>query len=131
MFCMPLFKMGVWNAWLYMSIFLLQMLVMLFAGKQIWEKSHVPVAFRQTWIEKKLSLINTVIWLASIAYSVFLPLRPVTTWFFAGTALYITGAILMMTATITFIRTPPDQLITTGLYRYSRNPLYLAALFVV
>ena len=38
----PVFKIGIGNTWIFMSFFLLQMLIMMFADKRIWEKSHVP-----------------------------------------------------------------------------------------
>ena len=127
---MPLIKIGFWNAWIFMSVFLLQIPVMAFAGKSIWEKIHVPYKFRQNMLQKNIGVIANVIWLSAMGYSVFLPFRLGTPWFFTGLSVFIIGLIIMVIATFDFISTPADQLITRGTYKYSRNPMYLATLFI-
>jgi len=126
----PAFKPGVWNGWIFMSVFILQMLAMLFAGSHIWRKSHVPIEVRRSKFEKKIVIINNLIWLLAMGYSIFLPLRTGTTWFTIGLSLFMIGLILMITATSNFITAPANQLITKGAYKFSRNPLYLAALLI-
>jgi protein-S-isoprenylcysteine O-methyltransferase Ste14 len=126
----PAFKIGIGNAWIFMSVFILQMLPMLFAGKHVWEKSHVPTELRRNRLEKNIVIINNFIWLLAIVYSIFLPLRPGTAWFFIGFSLFIIGFILMIIATSNFITTATNKLITKGAYKFSRNPMYLATLFI-
>ena len=126
----PAFKIGIWNAWIFMSVFILQMLPMLFAGKHVWKRSHVPSEVKRTRLEKNVGVINSIIWFSAMAYSIFLPLQIATLWFLIGITLFSIGFILMIIATSNFITSPADQLITKGAYTFSRNPLYLASLFI-
>ena len=126
----PAFKIGIWNAWLFMSVFLLQMIAILFVDKRIREKSHVPIDTRRNRFERYVGIIGNFIWLLAMGYSVFLPLQPGTIWFYVGLSIFIIGLILMAIATFNFITTPPDLLITKGTYQLSRHPMYLATFFI-
>ncbi len=126
----PALKIGLWNAWLFMSAFLLQMLVMLFADKRIWKKSHVPINARQNKLERYAGILGNLIWLLALGYSIFLPLQLGTIWFYVGLSVFIIGLLLMTIATLNFITTPADLLITKGLYQFSRHPMYLATFFI-
>ena len=126
----PAFKIGIWNAWILMSVFLLQMLVILFADKRIWERSHIPIDARRNKLERYVGITGNFIWLLAMGYSVFLPLQLGTIWFYIGLSVFIIGLSLMAIATFNFIATPADQLITKGGYNFSRHPMYLATFFI-
>ena len=126
----PAFKIGVWNAWLFMSVFFLQMIAILFVDKRIREKSHVPIDARRNRFEKYVGIIGNFIWLLAMGYSVFLPLQPGTIWFYVGLSVFIIGLVLMAIATFNFITSPVNQLITKGTYQLSRHPMYLATFFI-
>jgi protein-S-isoprenylcysteine O-methyltransferase Ste14 len=126
----PIFKIGVWNAWLFMSVFILQMLAIMLVGKHVSERSHVPVEVRKSRLERYTGNIATLVWLAALGYSIFLPLQLGTIWFYIGLLIFIIALILIITATFDFITTASDRLITTGAYRYSRHPVYLATFLI-
>lgn len=126
----PAFKIGIWNAWLFMSVFLLQMIAILFVDNRIRGKSHVPIDARGNRFERYVGIIGNFIWLLAMGYSVFLPLQPGTIWFYVGLSIFIIGLILMVIATFNFITTPADLLITKGTYQLSRHPMYLATFFI-
>ena len=126
----PAFKIGIWNAWIFMSVFLLQMLAIMFVDKRAWKRSHIPVEARLNKLERYIGIIGNLIWLLAMGYSIFLPLQPGTTWFYIGLSVFIIGLTLMALATFNFITTPTDQLITKGAYNFSRHPMYLAAFFI-
>jgi protein-S-isoprenylcysteine O-methyltransferase Ste14 len=126
----PAFKIGIWNAWLFMSVFLLQMIIIMFINKQVRERSHVPEEARQNKFERYVSIIGNMVWLLALGYSIFLPLQPGTIWFYAGLFVFIIGLVLLAVATFNFIATPVDQLMTKGAYRFSRHPMYLATFFI-
>ena len=126
----PVLKLGLWNAWIFMSVFLLQMLTILFADKHVWERSHIPSEARQNTLEHYASIIGNIIWFIAMVYSVFLPLQLNTIWFYIGIFIFIIGLIIIGIATFNFISTPADQLITKGAYRFSRHPIYLASILI-
>jgi len=126
MFILPAFKIGVWNSWIFMSVFVLQMIVMMLVNKHVMERSHVPAEARKNKLEKNTGIIGNFIWLIALSYSVFLPLQFDTLWFYIGLSVFIFGFTFLVIATFNFITTPVDRLITKGVYRFSRHPMYLA-----
>jgi protein-S-isoprenylcysteine O-methyltransferase Ste14 len=113
-----------------MSVFLIQMLAIMFADKRIRERSHVPMDTRQNKLERYAGIMGNFIWLLAMGYSVFLPLQPGTIWFYGGLSVFIIGLILLVTATFSFITTPAHLLIKKGVYQFSRHPMYLATFFI-
>jgi protein-S-isoprenylcysteine O-methyltransferase Ste14 len=127
---MPVFEIGLWNAWIFMSIFVLQMLVIQFVGKNVRERSHIPNEVRRNRLERYTGISANILWLLALGYSIFLPFQLETIWFYFGLFIFIVGAILMIIATLSFITTASEQLITRGVYRFSRHPMYLAILLI-
>jgi protein-S-isoprenylcysteine O-methyltransferase Ste14 len=123
-------EIGIWNAWIFMSVFILQMLVMIFAGKRISERSHVPTEARQTTLEKYIGIIANFIWFIALGYSIVLPLLLGTIWFYIGFSLFILGLSLLSLSIFSFMTTPVDQLIQKGVYKFSRHPMYLATFLI-
>ncbi|MBN1271543.1 MAG: isoprenylcysteine carboxylmethyltransferase family protein [Candidatus Aminicenantes bacterium] len=126
----PSFKIGIGNAWLFMSVFILQMIAITFVDKHARNKSHIPNDMRKNRRERYTGTIGNFIWLAAMGYSVFLPLQPGTTWFYVGLSVFFIGISLLTIATYNFITTPANQLITKGLYRFSRHPMYLSTFLI-
>ena len=127
----PAFKIGVWNAWIFMSVSLLQMLAIYLVDKRAWERSHTPSEAKRNKLERYTGIIGNFIWLSALIYSVFLPLQLGTMWFYIGLSVFIVGVTFAAIATFNFITAPPDQLITRGAYSFSRHPLYLATFFIL
>ncbi len=130
MHLIPILKAGIWNAWIYMSVFIIQMFIIMFAGEQVKRRSHVPDEARLNRAEKNISVIANIVWLAALLYSVFLPLKIGTILFFAGLLTFAIGLIILTAATCYFLSVPPDQLISKGVYRFSRHPMYLATFLI-
>ena len=123
-------SLGLCNAWIFMSVFLLQMLVITFADKRIREKSHVPNGARQSILERYAGVLGNFIWLLALVYSIFLPLQLDTIWFYPGLFVFMIGLIILTIATFDFITTPANHIITKGIYQYSRHPMYLSTFFI-
>jgi len=130
MFLVPVFKIGIANAWIFMSVFLLQMLAIFFINKRVRERSHISYKLRRTRLERYASIMGNITWFLALAYSVFLPLQTGTVWFYTGLFVFIIGLLLLTIATYNFIATPVDQLITKGAYSISRHPMYLATFLI-
>ncbi len=126
----PILKPGICNAWLFMSVFIIQMFIILFAGDNVRKRSHLPAEIKRSRRDRYATVIANTVWLLSLIYSVFLPLKTGTTWFYTGLLMFLTGLIILTLATYHFMKTLPDRIITKGVYRFSRHPMYLATFLI-
>jgi len=117
----PAFELGLWNAWIF--ILLVFIIPHLFLNKYWKARGWDEEARRYSKKEKKLGNILTVIFLASVIYGVFLPLKLWTAWFYVGLSIYLLGMIFLTMATLNFATTPLDKPVTEGAYHISRHPL--------
>jgi len=124
----PVFKIGLWNAWILMLYFPLHPLIMIVIDKafgtgNIFKKGgEVP----QEKSEKRDYFLILAITLVLIIYSVFLPLKIGTAWIYTGLTIYLIGLVIFIIAIANIASTPEGQLFTKGLYKYSRHPGYLS-----
>ncbi|MDH5451443.1 MAG: isoprenylcysteine carboxylmethyltransferase family protein [Candidatus Bathyarchaeota archaeon] len=120
----PEFELGLWNAWIF--ILLVFIIPHLFLNKYWKARGWDEEARSYSKKEKKLGNILTVIFVASVIYGVFLPLKLCTTWFYVGLSIYLLGMIFLIMATLNFATTPLDKPVTKGAYHISRHPLSFA-----
>ena len=118
----PAFEIGVWNAWILTTILFL--FIMLSGalpkdiGKRITPAKEV----------KKINSVMMIVFFTMIIYSIFLPLKLETIWFYTGLAVYLLGFIISTAALFSIAVTTPSEPFTTGMYRYSRHPIALGTL---
>jgi protein-S-isoprenylcysteine O-methyltransferase Ste14 len=123
-------KPGFWNAWVYMSVFIIQMLVIISGSEKVRKRSHLPPDINRNRRDKFTPVIANIVWLIALIYSIFLPLKPGTIWFCIGFFMFLIGLIILTLATYYFIVIPPDQIIRKGVYRFSRHPMYLSTFLI-
>jgi protein-S-isoprenylcysteine O-methyltransferase Ste14 len=125
----PEFELGLWNAWiLLLSSFLGIIPLYVLDRLKGWKSSSRPDRWPLNEKEKKLDRIANLFSLAFIIYSFFLPLKLGTAWFYVGLIIYLFGGIFAFVAATNLNSTPLDRPATEGLYRISRNPVYLGML---
>jgi protein-S-isoprenylcysteine O-methyltransferase Ste14 len=123
----PAFEIGAWNAWILILFFYLIAFGLTSLIERVRFKYKAdsrpprPIYNEQ---DKKITLILMVTVFASFIYSVFLPLKLGTAWFYAGLIVYLLGMVFLITAEVNFVSTPVDKLVTKGVYRISRNPMW-------
>ncbi len=117
------FETGFWNAWIFMLYnFLPTPLLMIIHKGALGKEQSEP----QSKTGTKLHYIIWIMWLLAFAYSVFLPLKTGTGWFYTGFPVAIIGSIAFTSVIITFAAIPiENKPLTSGLYRYSRHPMYI------
>ena len=126
----PQFEVGIWNAWIFMPyIFLLIPLVGKLKKGQDPGKSEID-AFSKN--EKRIFNSAMLVFLSALIYSIFLPLKLGTIWFYAGLPITLIGLVTLTIVMANFTTTPWEKPVTEGLYHYSRHPMYITiALFLL
>jgi protein-S-isoprenylcysteine O-methyltransferase Ste14 len=76
--------------------------------------------------EKRAYFIYMAILFILLAYSIFLPLKLGTLWFYTGFAIYLLGLLMLITTYVNVATTPLGKPFTQGMYRVSRHPVYLS-----
>jgi protein-S-isoprenylcysteine O-methyltransferase Ste14 len=124
----PTFEIGLWNAWILMLYFPLHPLIMIIVDKAVGTgeilKKMGDVPYKKG--EKKVFVISMAVILLLIAYSVFLPLKLGTSWFYSGLTIYLVGLVMLLTAIVNIATTPLGQPFIKGIYHYSRHPMLIS-----
>jgi protein-S-isoprenylcysteine O-methyltransferase Ste14 len=123
----PDFQLGLWNAWIFVLVGLLTGFVSwAFIGKKPMKKFRTVPNVPKTSSEKISDKIYPPLSLASMVYSVFLPIKLGTSWFYIGLTIWILSLVIGLISFVSFGTTPLDSLVTKGTYRISRNPICLS-----
>jgi len=123
----PDFELGLWNAWIFVLLGLLIGFVSwVFIGKKPMKKFRAVPNVLKTSAEKISEKIYLPLSLASMVYSVFLPIKLGTSWFYVGLTIWILSMAIGLISFVSFGTTPLDELVTKGTYRISRNPICIS-----
>ena len=127
----PVFEIGVWNAWILTLYFPLHPLIMLLIDKLVGTggmfQKMGSVLYNKA--EKRIVSISMLMLLLVLIYSIFLPLKLGTPWFYVGLPIYLFGLVMFITAIVNIATTPLGEPFTNGVYRYSRHPMYFSGFF--
>ena len=124
----PEFELGLWNAWIFNlpDLLLFPIGIIILRRREMQDVSASELSRK----EKTLVSIMVVTLFASYVYSVFLPLKLNTAWFYTGLFIYLLGIIIEIIALPNFATTPIDKPVTKGVYRISRNPMYIGEFLI-
>jgi protein-S-isoprenylcysteine O-methyltransferase Ste14 len=124
----PAFQIGVWNAWIFMLCSLIPVFFMPLVARGREEGTSFIVYFSK--MQKNALLTIHIIYLLLIIYSIFVPLKLGTVWFYVGLLIFLLGLVPYTMISVNFITTPIDKPVTRGIYRYSRHPMYLTPFLI-
>jgi len=124
----PAFEIGLWNAWIFMlpKILTFPLFIRIVRGRAPEEegKSQVSAISRT----KRITLYSSkIIYIPAFIYSIFLPLKLGTVWFYVGLAITLIGFIAGVIVILNWAASPLGEPVTNGLYRYSRHPMYVTS----
>ena len=122
----PAFQIGLWNAWIFMLLCLLPVVLVALFHKGVFKKTDSIHTSILTGTENKILIFSKVVMFFLFIYSIFLPLQSGTIWFYIGLPICLLGLILHTAAWVNVASSPVDGPTTKGLYSYSRHPMYFA-----
>jgi protein-S-isoprenylcysteine O-methyltransferase Ste14 len=124
----PAFEIGLWNAWIIIVLSFLSGPVSIFLiNKQAMKKLTATPSVPYSKTEKIADRIYLLLALATIVYSIFLPLKLGTVWLYVGLPICFLPLVMNLITAVSFATTPLDGLVTKGTYRISRNPICFGA----
>lgn len=126
----PDFELGLWNAW----IFIVPVLVITLLCILLMMKKGAPGGPARVPCKSKIALVvaslSKLILFPAAIYSVFLPLKLGTIWFYVGLPITLIGLVGTIIVYVDWANTPAGEPITRGIYRYSRHPMYVTEVFL-
>jgi protein-S-isoprenylcysteine O-methyltransferase Ste14 len=123
----PPFEIGVLNLWICIALtFLLPIVINPFT-KTSGKRTRSTLSLPQMSAGEKVIYYTWIgVQLLTYLYSIFVPFALGSVWFYLGMIIFISGMVMMGFKTHAFRTSPADQLITSGIYKISRNPEYFA-----
>jgi protein-S-isoprenylcysteine O-methyltransferase Ste14 len=122
---LPVLKLGWFNGWLMLAVFYLIFgILMLLFPKDVVAKLFSISGWNKQQII--LSSIGKLFSFSCLGIIIFSPLKIGQGIFWAGCVVFLLGFVGMMIALFNFRNIRPDQPVTQGLYRVSRNPQWIS-----
>jgi protein-S-isoprenylcysteine O-methyltransferase Ste14 len=124
----PAFEIGVWNAWIFILYTLVIVFLLPAINKSAKETGGITIASVYNRREMIILYSYHIIVFVLLIYSIFLPLRFGTVWFYTGLPIALLGLAIYTMVIVSFATTPLDrEVLTKGPFRYSRHPMYLSS----
>jgi len=127
----PEFKIAVLNAWIFAACYLLLSYSLMLINKEASRKLGNPADMKLNKSEKVIGSVSNIIIYIIFLYSIFLPLKLGTAWFYTGLAIFLLGLSMLIITMINFLTTPLSLPVTRGIYRCSRHPGYISMFLVL
>ena len=120
----PAFELGIWNAWIFMLCELLTFpfFFRVAKGRAAEDRGQITTMSKA----ERITLCSSkIIYIPAFIYSIFLPLKLGTVWFYVGLPITLIGFITGIIVLVNWASSPLGEPVVRGLYRYSRHPMYV------
>lgn len=124
------FTLGIVNAWWLSGAFGIVNLALIIRYRTKFSDRIFKMPPFKSISGRLLSLINMLIHISIIIYSIFLPLEITTPWFWTGVIIYLIGISLYITAMINYASSDRQLPATKGVYRISRHPMQVMTMII-
>jgi protein-S-isoprenylcysteine O-methyltransferase Ste14 len=126
----PDFEIDLCNAWIFMVPALLVTLLCIL----LMTKKGAPGGPARVTCESKTTLLvaclSKIIYFPAVIYSVYLPLKLGTIWFYIGLPITLIGLVGNIIVFVDWGNTRAGEPVTRGIYRYSRHLMYVTGVFI-
>jgi len=113
--------------WIPAVLYFVPLLAVVILRKGVFHRTVELFSSRRSRREYFLFITSKMIMLGYLFYSFAIPLHS-SVWFFrAGGVLYLTGYLLYVSAWVTVASAEKGTVFSSGLYRYSRHPIYVSS----
>jgi len=123
----PAFEIGLWNAWIFMVLFLAASTVPFYIDKETSEKMTEGEP-GESELERTTRIAHVIAHIVilpfTLIYSIFLPLKLGTLWFVAGLPICLLALAMILMFSVSLVTAPHGEPITKGVYAISRHPAY-------
>jgi len=127
----PAFEIGIWNVWIFMVCSLIPVIFLFMPLVSRGQKEGTVFTASFSKMQKNAFSSTQLIFFILVIYSIFVPLKLGTAWFYVGLPVFLIGFIPYAMLAVNFVTTPLDKPVTTGIYRYSRHPMYLIMFLIL
>ena len=124
----PAFRDGIWNAWLLIIPVIFTSYALTYSI--VNRKAGIFLRPKYAGYERvaMAGLMGTLMGL--FAYSVFVPLKLGSAWFYVGFLIYLVGLVYGFLAMLSFATSTPDGPAVKGIFRITRNPMSLGVFLI-
>jgi protein-S-isoprenylcysteine O-methyltransferase Ste14 len=124
----PAFEIGIWNAWIFMVILFAAAFVPLSIDNKKVDKriEGEPTGGEQKKVTRiAIAITHVIIMPFTLIFSIFLPIKLGTWWFYSGLIIYLLGLVMVLLFSISFATAPLGEPLSKGVFAISRHPMYL------
>ena len=124
------FELGIWNAWIFMIWLVISPFLsgFLIREREISNSLKASVPMKG---EKTFNVISMLAVIFGFIFSIVIPLRLTSIWFFVGLIIFLFGFIINFSVLFALRKAIPGKPFTKGPYKYSRHPLYVALIMII
>jgi len=125
---MTIFKLSSCSAW-PLSLFFIVLGIFFVVGKKDIARRMADMT-GYTTREKVFTTLASIAPYPFMVATVWIPFTDIRPLLYLGVLLYIIGMVLFMLSIVIIIKTPQNEPFVSGPYRFSRNPMYVAATII-
>lgn len=122
------FQPGIMNAWILCIPFLVPAFIIGTVKKDVTRRMSDMSGYSAR--ERFFTIAASLAPYPFMAGTVWIPFTSLKPFIYAGSVLYAIGMAAFYASIYSFAVTPPDKPLTAGVYRFSRNPMYVSASMV-